>query len=98
MGKGGFSINYCLTCGSSVSACASQERSFVQNGQGGGQLHESRNPLGTKRSLQWDLRMHQKPLSWAWVGDTGKSVKRWGLGLRLATPMRGGARLRSAGG
>ena len=42
--------------------------------------------------------MYQKPLSWAWVGDTGKSVKRWGLGLRLATPMREGARLRSAGG
>ena len=68
-------------------------------------MHGSRNlrlwfqdPFGTKRSLQWDLRMYQKPLSWAWVGDTGKSVKRWGLGLRLATPMREGAWLRSAGG
>ena len=62
MGKGGFLINYCLTCSSSVSAYASQGRSFVQNGQGGGQLHGSRNPLGTKRSLQWDLAAAAKSL------------------------------------
>lgn len=38
----------------------------------------------------------QKQSTWAWVG-AGQDVKRWGLGLGHAPPMREGARLRSAG-